>query len=334
MDFSTKILEDTLTQKILHVDVSKEATQQYFANAVIELSESHILKGFRPGKVPFETGLKAFGQARVVSHATQIALYDIIPKLIKIEGFRLLGQPFIQFGDVRYNNALEFTVTLGRYPQNISFEYKDITITQQSPKVSDEEIERTLEMLKQTGGATVIDDAFAKSVGHFKDLEDLKRSIREGLMIDKSSLYYEQARVKLLEAISKKARIDIPEIAISQEVDRRITAYQHALESKKSSWQDYLTNIKKTEDKIRDEESKAVRQDFTHAIILEEIATREGIIVSEEEVTQRFNALLLQYRNAKHAQKELDIPAIKAEIVRKLKESAVFEKILDKQITH
>jgi len=334
MDFSRKILEDTPTQKILHVEISIEATQRYFAEAVIKLSQNHTIKGFRSGKVPFETGLKAFGEARVASAAVQIALYDILPKLIKIEGFRLLGQPSIQFGDVRYDKALEFTVTLGRYPQNISFEYKDISVTQQSPGVSDEEVTRTLEMLRKTRRATAIDEEFVKSLGRFKDLEDLKHSIREGLEIDKTSFYREQARAKILEEISKRAGIDIPEIVISQEVERRITSYQRTLESEKSSWQDYLEKVKKTDDQIRDAESRAIREAFTHAIILEEIAKREAITVSEEAITQSFNALLLQYRSAKHAQKELDISATKEEIARKLKENAVFEKILDKQIIH
>lgn len=61
-----------------------------------------------------------------------------------------------------------------------------------------------------------LNDEFAKSVGKFQNLEDLKKSLKEGIKMEQERKEQEKIRLKMLEEIADKSEVDIPEIMVAK----------------------------------------------------------------------------------------------------------------------
>lgn len=333
MSFRTNVTQDTPTQKTIEVTIPKKETERHFSDAAAVLSLQHPIKGFREGKAPLALVMKTFGQAKVLQEVMRLTLNEYLPAILKDEKRRIIGEPLVRFTQADALKGIVFTITLGYYPQNISLEYATVRIKREKPKVKDEEIERTLNLLKDHRKAKTIDDNFARQVGNFSNLADLKQSIKEGLLHDKERLHKEQSRAKLLDTIVGKTSIPLPDFVVIQETERRLTQYRKDLEQKGMSWEDYLARVKKKEKDLQKEEAESVRRLLEHAIVLDYIAKKEGIRVSEEEITREFNRLLSSYRSVEEAERNIDIPQTKQRIAQNLLYQHVFEHVLDKQVT-
>lgn len=69
-------------------------------------------------------------------------------------------------------------------------------------------------------------DEFASGLGEkFKTVEDLKKSIREGMTMEKQEKELEKLRIKVLEEIAKDSKMDIPDIMVERTLDDMMDQY-------------------------------------------------------------------------------------------------------------
>lgn len=129
-------------------------------------------------------------------------------------------------------------------------------------------------------------DEFARSLGNLSSTAEVVESIRQSLALEKESEERERLRMAMVEAIARESRAEIPEPLIANELERMISELRQSIGDMGLKFEDYLAHIKKSEaDLKRNWQGDAVRRVKT-ALILREIARREGISPSDAEVAE------------------------------------------------
>lgn len=96
-----------------------------------------------------------------------------------------------------------------------------------------------------------LDDTFAQSFGEqFKTIEDLRNKIKENLVLEKASKLQDKKRTQVLEKLVAETKIDIPEALIQNELARMKAQTKSDVERYGGKWEEYLTQIKKSEEDL------------------------------------------------------------------------------------
>jgi trigger factor len=158
-----------------------------------------------------------------------------------------------------------------------------------------------------------LDDEFAKNVGRFENLEALKNSIQEGLKMEKENRESQRLRQEILEKILRETKVEIPEILLENEKKRMLEDFKKTISERfKTSFEDYLKEVKKTEKEILETFSSSAERKIKYYLCLREIAKREKIEVSQEEIKFAINGFLKSYPSVEKAEKELDLEKLKS----------------------
>lgn len=139
-----------------------------------------------------------------------------------------------------------------------------------------------------------ITDEFAQSIGAFADIEALEKSISEGLRHEKEGQQKEKFRNNAVEAIAKKADMEIADILVDQEVRKMMADIEHNVKEGGLDLETYLTHIKKTRAEVEKDLRVQAETRVRVSLVLAEIAKKENITVSQEEIDTRVQHLLRQ----------------------------------------
>lgn len=154
-----------------------------------------------------------------------------------------------------------------------------------------------------------INDEFARAVGRFPSLDELKKSINEGLQEEKKNRQREKLRLKIMDVLIERSSIEIPEVMLEAELAKMEGEFVASLEKIGIDKDNYLAHLKKTPVELKHDWQGGAEKRVRAALILREIAKREGIAVSEEEVEGRLNEILRSIPNPGEAQK-LDLASL------------------------
>lgn len=169
-----------------------------------------------------------------------------------------------------------------------------------------------------------IDDNFAKTVGKFENMEALKNSIREGILTEKEQKEKERVRLNVIEAISGQTFFEIPKVLIEHELDKMIVEFEASVRNMGGlSFDDYLEQIKKTKEDLRKELTGDAEKRARIALILREIAEKEKIQVSDEEITEHMTKTLSRY--PEEEVKKIDLERLKDYTLGVIKNEKVFK---------
>ncbi len=105
---------------------------------------------------------------------------------------------------------LTFTATLDIRPEVKVENYKGIKVKPQNNKVTEEDINKTLEFFKKGRDKEVtIDDAFAKGMG-FPSLDEFKDALSRQLQMDKDRKNRMEIENQIVEELLKNAKLIVP----------------------------------------------------------------------------------------------------------------------------
>ena len=170
-----------------------------------------------------------------------------------------------------------------------------------------------------------IDDKFASTVGPFKTLVELKNDIKKQLSNEKKQESLRAQENLILEELSKKTKITIPESLINEEIERMETEEKRNMMYQGKTWQEHLKEEGITEEAHRERQRPTAEIRIKSGIILGEVAEAEEIKVSEEEFELRMKLLKAQYTD-EAMQAELNKPENQRDIMSRM----LTEKTLDK----
>ncbi len=152
-----------------------------------------------------------------------------------------------------------------------------------------------------------INDEFAQSIGDFKNLAVLKKSIQEGMKKEMLAKNKEEKRAQYLEAIVKKTSGELPDILIKEEVKKMMSELEYQLQSTGMNLDQYLAQLKKKkEDLMKDWEPQAKKRVLS-ALVLEKIAEDQKIEASSKEVELEMNKTMQYYKKVKDVEKNIDM---------------------------
>ncbi len=127
-----------------------------------------------------------------------------------------------------------------------------------------------------------LDDEFAKDLGDFPSLDDLRTRVRTDLEHELMHENERETRAELLKQLAARVTVDVPPSLVDREVDRRVEEFVRRLIDQKVDPMQTNINWEEFRDKQREAAAEAVKS----ALLLDEVARRENIAVSDAEVDE------------------------------------------------
>lgn len=140
-----------------------------------------------------------------------------------------------------------------------------------------------------------LNDEFAKSLGDFKNLEDLHKKLEEGILLEKQQQEKDRRREALALFLLEKIELEVPTSIVERN-----------LEEEKKRLEEYLSKQEEKKQKeVVESVEKRLKDEIKLQRIIETIALEEKIIPSEKEIEEETNRVLAQYRSKEEAEKAL-----------------------------
>jgi len=169
-------------------------------------------------------------------------------------------------------------------------------------------------------------DEFAKQMGAFNTLVALKSSIKEGIMAEKQDAEKQKRREEILEKVSEKTKLDMPDAIVEYEKERLLEDFKKRVaQNVKISWEEYLASIKKTEKELAQAYQKEAEKRIRNFLVLREIGKKEGVLVDEKEVDEEVNKSIKNL--SKQELDKVDIEQLKEYTKGVLYNEKVFNKL-------
>ena len=171
-----------------------------------------------------------------------------------------------------------------------------------------------------------LNDDFIKTLGKFETVAELKENIRKGLLQEKEQNEKWKRREKIMEKIEKAISIELPPPLIKAEKDKRFHDLKHRISDElKISYEDYLSQIKKTEEELLKLLEIEAIKGSKRFLFLREIAKIKNIVVSEKEIEEESNRFLARYSDSDETKEKIDLNRLKSYTEERLKNEKVFE---------
>ena len=143
-----------------------------------------------------------------------------------------------------------------------------------------------------------LNDDFAKELGEFTSLDQVRKQIRENMEAEKRHTAEHEAKDKLVAELVKRNDFEVPESLIDRQIDLRLERGLRALAAQGMKMED----LKKMDlPRLRAGQRDQAVQDVKSSLLLERIADLEKIEVSDQEVNHEIDALALQSKQTSEA---------------------------------
>ena len=143
-----------------------------------------------------------------------------------------------------------------------------------------------------------LSEAFAKQLGEFDNLEEVRKRIREGLEAERTHAAEHAAKEKLVEELLKRHEFEVPEALVERQIDIRLGRGLRALTAQGMRPED----MKKMDlARLRAGQREQALNEVKASLLLEKIADEEKIEVSKEELDQEIEALAKQSKQTSEA---------------------------------
>jgi len=162
-----------------------------------------------------------------------------------------------------------------------------------------------------------LDDKFAASVGPFKTMAELKADIKKQLTAEREQQARQAYESELLEKLAEKTEVAIPTSLVDEEIERQEADEKQNLAYRGQTWQEHLKAEGVNEEQHREQKRPGAELRVKAGLVLSEVADREGIAVTPQELDIRLNLLKGQYPDEK-MQAEFDKPEARRDILSRL----------------
>lgn len=314
--FALKKLPDSEVE--LSGDIPAESIAPYRETALIHLAEHVDMPGFRPGHVPTDMVLKKVGEVTVLEEAVELFMQDFYATLLETQNVDAIGRPDIRITKLAPGNPVSLVINAAVFPV-VTLPKNWKTIGESVPAelaalATDEEVEQTIKQLResravsptpvegQEQGAPVLpelDDAFAKSIGAFENVEALTTQIKKGIGEEKERAAKDTRRGKIIDALLEKVEVEIPSIFVDSELDKIIGQLKEDIARFNIPYEDYLKRVEKTEEQLRAEFRDQARKRAKLQLTLNKIAEDEKIEADKETVEGEMKHALEHFPDAK-----------------------------------
>ena len=164
-----------------------------------------------------------------------------------------------------------------------------------------------------------LNDEFAKDAGQYGSIEELRHKIRESITSNKEQAAQSNMQEKLVELIIQNNPFDVPAVMIKKQTENRLNDYVRSLIAR--GVHPKTLDIDWTEFQERQKELAVT--DVKVALVLEHIAEKENITVTEEEVDEDIS------KRAQEAHQSFD--AVKSRLTKEGATDRIKDRIRNKK---
>jgi len=313
-----KINTDKDCEVVLEVELKSKTIEANKKAALEKLNENVKIDGFRPGHIPEKVLIEKVGDYAITEEACRIALDMNFINIIQESKHFPINQPNISITKLTPGDDAEIKIEFAISPVIELADYKKIAKKHNAEKsndkteeVSDEEVDKIILNLRKevahfehhqnhedhdhSHGELVpaeLNDDFAKKVGPFQNVDELKKAIKENLSQSKNQKEIEKGRIKLIDEIIEKSKIKYPELLLKSEVVIMIEEVKTDLKQMGQSFEEYLKHINKTEEDVKEEKKEMAEKRVKTQLVLSKIAGEEKLKAPEEKVKVQVEEIL------------------------------------------
>jgi trigger factor len=143
-----------------------------------------------------------------------------------------------------------------------------------------------------------LNDDFAKELGEFTSLDQVRKQIRENMEAEKRHAAEHEAKEKLTAELVRRNDFEVPEALVERQIDLRLERGLRALAAQGMKMED----MKKMDlPRLRVGQREQALQDVKSSLLLDRVAEVEKIEVGEEELNQEIAALAKQSKQTPEA---------------------------------
>jgi len=154
-----------------------------------------------------------------------------------------------------------------------------------NPELADKQLELRI-LVKEVKQRVLppLDDDFARSVSEFETLENVREAVRTNLTIERTAEAEDKVVAEVMEAVTSRTFIDIPQVLVEEELDREIDDMRSMLERQQLSFDTYLNVTQKSEADLRTEMREQAVQNVKQSLVLDAVSQAEGIEVTRRQI--------------------------------------------------
>lgn len=138
-----------------------------------------------------------------------------------------------------------------------------------------------------------LDDQFAKELGDYESVDDLKQKLREHMASDKKHRLLADTRNRLMDALVARFDFPVPESLVQTQIDTRLERGLRALAAQGMRTEDMR---KMDFERLREAQRESAANEVKATILLDRIADVEKIEVGDEELERELQVISLQTR--------------------------------------
>ena len=143
-----------------------------------------------------------------------------------------------------------------------------------------------------------LNDQFAKEVGDFANVDDVRKRIREQMEAERTHAAEREAKDKLVSELVKRNDLEVPEALVERQIDVRLERGLRALAAQGMKAED----MKKMDlNRLRAGQRDQALHEVKASLLLDKIAEEEKIEVSDAEIDREIEALATQSKQTAEA---------------------------------
>ena len=137
-----------------------------------------------------------------------------------------------------------------------------------------------------------VDDEFAKTYAGEETVDALRDAVRHDLHQGKTTETRTRVVNSIIDQLGERASVEIPSVMIDDAVKREIGRMRQRFQMQRSSLEAFLRSTGQTEEELAVELRPTVEKQVRNSVTLREIANREGIDVTDDEIDEEIEAIV------------------------------------------
>lgn len=411
----------------LIITVAPTDYQKEMEKAAERLSERAAIKGFRPGKAPYDVAKSQLGEIKIMEEAVESIVQNNFYNAVKEEKLDTVGMPLITIEKMAPGNELVYKAKVALFPAVKLADLSKIKVSAKKIEINQKQIDGAIKDLQKmqvketikNGSAAkkdkvIIDldmfidkvaveggqakdhqvylneehyipglaeqlinlkkdekkkfilpfpkehyqkhlagknvdfeikvkdvfnleypeanDEFAKKLG-LGNMEKLRELIKNNLTKEAENKEEQRIEVDILEQLISQSELEeIPEILIKSEKQKMFHELKHDLERRGIVMEDYLKNLKKTEEQIFNDFAEQAEKRVKAMLVSRQVALENDIKAEKKDLDKEIELIKKTYPNDPKVEENLKHPQVLSTISNMIQNKKVVEFLKDKVI--
>lgn len=147
MSYTSKKIEKSQVE--LSFVIPEAEYKKEMENAAVRISERAGIKGFRPGKAPYDVVKQQVGEIKILEEAAEVIVQRSFFEAIKAEKLETVGSPQVKVNKMAPGNDFEYVATVALLPKLTLVDFSKVKVDRKEVKATEKEVEEAIAHLRK-----------------------------------------------------------------------------------------------------------------------------------------------------------------------------------------